>query len=381
MTRKGPLPLLTANQLKLHLSHVIGPTPERDKYDSPVVVLEMSEFEAEHWLAVRQAADKWILKRSRDEEMNKQRSPSGSNGYIIAAAPDDSSKRGPKRRFDWTEQWKCGHSGKYRDERKPDLSPRKRRPNRHHPSVKVGCDAYIFLRKICGQDLVKIEYGWEHDGHEPGTIRDMAGSMLPIRVKEWIDMRANEGLDWKAIKPLLRLDAAIRTKVLSLDVAFPTSDATCSYALEDAGGLTPPDATIPSKLLFYVMARRSESRPPIFEPISAVTLYVRAKECNARSLFPIPIPIPWYQAVVEQRGRLDNFDGNKPLTGSRGSIPPEGVTTRIKRETLLTFRKQIVSKQQRACVGTMMIEYRNRIGWVSHILLKQIPLTRTAAWK
>jgi hypothetical protein len=119
------------------------------------------------------------------------------------------TKGGPKTVYDWTGKWKCGRSGKYRDERNPELSPPKRRPTRHPPDVKVGCDAYIFLRKLCGQDLVRIEYSWEHNGHEAGTIRDKARSMLPLRVKEWIDMRVEEGLDWKAIKPLLRLDAAI----------------------------------------------------------------------------------------------------------------------------------------------------------------------------
>ncbi|KAJ6507586.1 hypothetical protein DFH09DRAFT_943012 [Mycena vulgaris] len=134
----------------------------------------MSESDAEHWLHVRQSADKWITKRSRDEEMNKSRKKT------TATQPyTDATRRGPKRQFDWTEKWLCGHSGKYRDERDTDLSPRK----------------------------LKIEYCWAHDGHEPGTVKDMAGSMLPLRVKEWIESRVAEGLDWKAIKPLLRLDA------------------------------------------------------------------------------------------------------------------------------------------------------------------------------
>ncbi|KAJ6582514.1 hypothetical protein DFH09DRAFT_1309467 [Mycena vulgaris] len=200
MSRKHPAAVLTANQLKLHIAHALGPPPEREKYDSAIITLEMSESDAEPWLHVRQSADKWITKRSRDEEMNKSRKKT------TATQPyTDATRRGPKRQFDWTEKWLCGHSGKYRDERDTDLSPRKRRPNRHHPSVKVNCGAYFFLRKVCGEDRVKIEYCWAHDGHEPGTVKDMAGSMLPLRVKEWIESRVAEGLDWKAIKPLLRL--------------------------------------------------------------------------------------------------------------------------------------------------------------------------------
>ncbi|KAJ7660131.1 hypothetical protein DFH06DRAFT_1472232 [Mycena polygramma] len=174
---------------------------------SPIVVLEYTESDAEHWLQTRLSADKWVLKRSREEDSHKSRKKKSSTPYPDPAT--DVPRRGPKKQFDWTEKWLCGRSGKYRDERKAELSPRKRRPNRHHPSVKVGCDSYIYLRKVHGQDLVKIEYCWEHDGHEPGTIQDMAGSMLPIRVKEWIENRVDEGLDWKAIKPLLRLDALI----------------------------------------------------------------------------------------------------------------------------------------------------------------------------
>jgi hypothetical protein len=44
----------------------------------------------------------------------------------------------------------------------------------------------------------------------------MAGSMLPLRVKEWIENRVAEGLDWKAIKPLLRIDAMILDKVCTV---------------------------------------------------------------------------------------------------------------------------------------------------------------------
>jgi len=73
MTRHGPPPPPTASQLKLSLTDVIGPPPEHDKYSCPIVTIELSESDAEHWLAVRQSADEWVLKRSRDEEMNKQR--------------------------------------------------------------------------------------------------------------------------------------------------------------------------------------------------------------------------------------------------------------------------------------------------------------------
>jgi hypothetical protein len=53
--------------------HTLGPPPEREKYSSPIITLEMTEFAAENWLEARQSSDKWITKRSWDEEMNKNR--------------------------------------------------------------------------------------------------------------------------------------------------------------------------------------------------------------------------------------------------------------------------------------------------------------------
>ncbi|KAJ7238405.1 hypothetical protein C8J57DRAFT_1086881 [Mycena rebaudengoi] len=183
-----PRRALSENQLKLHIMHMLGPPPEREKYSSPIITLEMTEFTAENWFEVRQSSDKWITKCSRDEEMNKNRKKKA------ATQPHDGERRGPKRLYDWTEKWLCGHSGKYRDERDHNLS------------------------LLCGEDRVKIEYCWEHDGHEPGTIKDMAGSMLPLRVKEWIENPVADGLNWKAIKPLLRLDFPESLRITQADV-------------------------------------------------------------------------------------------------------------------------------------------------------------------
>jgi hypothetical protein len=125
--------------------------------------------------------------------------------------PDsDGPRRGAPKQFDWTEHWVCGHSGKYLDERNPDLSPRKRRANRQHGSVKTQCTAFYWLRKVYGQDLVKIEYYGEHEGHEVGTVKEMTESMLPLRVKRWIQSRVDEG---QAIKPMLRIDSEILDQV------------------------------------------------------------------------------------------------------------------------------------------------------------------------
>lgn len=115
-------------------------------------------------------------------------------------------KYGAKKKYDWTEKWKCGHSGMYHDERNNNLSPQKRRPNRRHGTVRVNCSAYIWLRKRVGEGTVEVEYKWQHTGHEIGTVQDMASTRLSNQVKIWLNNRVNEGLDWNSIKPLLRID-------------------------------------------------------------------------------------------------------------------------------------------------------------------------------
>lgn len=135
--------------------------------------------------------------------------------YFKAPYPtgEGRSTRTFSKMYDWSEHLICGHARKHRDERKPDLSPSKRRPNRHHGSVKNGCSAYIKLKKLVNEDKVRIEYAWEHNGHDVSSVKGMAGSMLPRAVKEWIETRVDEGLDWRSIKPLLRLDAEMLTRV------------------------------------------------------------------------------------------------------------------------------------------------------------------------
>lgn len=122
-------------------------------------------------------------------------------------------KKGRPSVYEWTEKWVCDHSGQYRDQRKANLSPSKRRDNRTHGSIKVGCKAHLWFRKRIGQDKIEIEYAWEHSGHTPGSLKDMQESMMSDQVRDWVNTRVNEGLDWRAMKDLLRIDEAILDEV------------------------------------------------------------------------------------------------------------------------------------------------------------------------
>jgi hypothetical protein len=120
---------------------------------------------------------------------------------------------GRPKQFDWVEKFECQGASTYKDQRETDLSPQKRRPNRHLPSVKVGCKALIWLHKVPGQDEVKIEYHWMHKGHEVGSLEDMRRSMLPVAVRQWLKDLVTQGLDWPQIKAKLRLDQDILSRL------------------------------------------------------------------------------------------------------------------------------------------------------------------------
>lgn len=58
-----------------------------------------------------------------------------------------------------------------------------------------------------------MEFQDKHEGHTPGTLRDMASSMLTIHVRQWIEEKVESGLNWKAIKAMLRIDTDILDSV------------------------------------------------------------------------------------------------------------------------------------------------------------------------
>ncbi|KAJ7588710.1 hypothetical protein C8J56DRAFT_785384 [Mycena floridula] len=157
-----------------------------EKYPEAIVRLDLSPIGAEQWLQQRQINVKWNTKRSHDEITNPKRR---SNPKYHTLSDFGTTNCVPKKRYDWTEHWVCGHAGKYRDE------------------------PHFWLRKQVNQDVVEIEYIWEHDGHNVGTLGSMMGSMLPLCVKSWIEDRVQQCLDWKAIKSLLRIDSGMLEEI------------------------------------------------------------------------------------------------------------------------------------------------------------------------
>ena len=126
------------------------------------------------------------------------------------------AKCGVKPRFEWTEKFVCGREGQYCDERDPDMSPRKRhKTGREQDSVKVGCKAHFWLRKRIGSDAIEVTYRWEHTGHVVGSKADFYGSMHCPAVRCWVLDHVEDGLDWPAIKSLIRIDEDLLDRINS----------------------------------------------------------------------------------------------------------------------------------------------------------------------
>jgi hypothetical protein len=69
-------------------------------------------------------------------------------------------------------------------------------------SIKVGCTAKYSKIYICNGQI-KVKYNWKHVNHDPTDPREIIQSRLPTEIREWIEKKVTEGLDWKAIKSLL----------------------------------------------------------------------------------------------------------------------------------------------------------------------------------
>lgn len=124
-------------------------------------------------------------------------------------------------KYKWRERWLCDHSGSYRDRRQSNLSPQKRRKG--CSSKKVGCKASIVARKLCNEDLVEVDWHFQHTGHDPLSMETWSKSMLPTAVKKWIAHRVAEGRDWNSIHDLLRVEPALLDLLDKQSLVLPAS--------------------------------------------------------------------------------------------------------------------------------------------------------------
>lgn len=240
MPRHGPQRPTTAPQLRLDLTRVLG-DPDKPRFTTSP---SQSTFESEEamnaWFDKEKELGNWRVGEKRLTDSKRKRLQKPGKALLLrehddpdavtfeATPPSDASnpandasvqpaappvKKVRVATYEWTEKWICDHAGKPRDQRQVDLSPRKRRPERHHESIKVGCKACIWFRKRVGATSIELEYKWEHTGHEAGSLKDMRESMMSDRVRDWVNTRIDEGLNWNAIKDLIRIDEAVLDEV------------------------------------------------------------------------------------------------------------------------------------------------------------------------
>lgn len=120
-------------------------------------------------------------------------------------------------RYEWTERLECDHAGTYQDKRDPNLPPEKRRTHRRkQASIKVDCKAHIWMRKQVSSEEVHVQYHWRHQNHVYGSLEDFRDSRNSFASRQWINEKVHNGLDWKAVRGLLRLTSESLDAVSSL---------------------------------------------------------------------------------------------------------------------------------------------------------------------
>ncbi|KIJ33259.1 hypothetical protein M422DRAFT_35541, partial [Sphaerobolus stellatus SS14] len=143
------------SQLKL----TIWRTFVTENYPENPHVMHMSHDQWEKWLAEQSVVISW---RSKIKYISKPKSSR-------------------QTKIEWSHRYDCSHAGAYKDRRDPDLSPGKR--HNRAPSNRVQCPARVIVLKPCDSDLLRVEYFWQHENHDPATIKDMRESRNPDAVR------------------------------------------------------------------------------------------------------------------------------------------------------------------------------------------------------
>ncbi|KAF9978548.1 hypothetical protein BGZ73_001967 [Actinomortierella ambigua] len=154
---------------------------DQDEYDLCPKILRLPVDQWESWLEEQQKKCRWNMTRFRSRDK-----PTFARGPTAS---------------EWTREFQCVHAGTYRNRKNPNINPKKKR-NRGK-SIKVECTAFIKMRKMFNEDIVHIEYGWQHKNHSLDVIDEIRNQRLPFDLKAWIRQRVLEGNSWKTVKSIL----------------------------------------------------------------------------------------------------------------------------------------------------------------------------------
>ncbi|KAL9937971.1 hypothetical protein V8E36_003516 [Tilletia maclaganii] len=149
--------------------------------------------------------DNDLFSDSEDEDPQPPGNGDGGNGLNAAGQAAAAAVLLTANLLIWRHRYICDHAG--RPQNKPkngNLSPDKRR--KRLPSIKVGCKAQFNASRPIVEDRVYVKWIFEHTGHDIASLRSVAESRLPHRIRDWLRVRVEEGRDWRAIRNLLRLE-------------------------------------------------------------------------------------------------------------------------------------------------------------------------------
>jgi hypothetical protein len=88
--------------------------------------------------------------------------------------------------------------------------------------------------------MVTITYNWQHDGHIPGSVRDMASSPISAGARNALSRLIENKMDWRSIKHLIRSDQRTLGNIM------------------DSGAPLLESVRIDYNAVYYAMAKRME---------------------------------------------------------------------------------------------------------------------------
>ncbi|KAK9371703.1 uncharacterized protein V1513DRAFT_428285 [Lipomyces chichibuensis] len=173
------------------------------KYDTePIMFYFTTKGELEAWIQEQRLYCNW----------NKH------SGNISSVPRKD--KRQQLNSVDYKLVYYCDHHGHYAPQHKENVSPAKQRHGKE--TIKTNCGARFIAKKFSLSGTIQVEFYWQHNGHEPGSAKDIALSRNNPDVKKWIDAKVSQYYNTHSVKELLRLSESDMAQMLdnNSDVIF-----------------------------------------------------------------------------------------------------------------------------------------------------------------
>ncbi|KAK9233785.1 hypothetical protein V1525DRAFT_436250 [Lipomyces kononenkoae] len=141
-----------------------------------------------------------------------------NSGNINSVVQKDKRQRSDSVNFKLI--YYCDRRGHYSPRHKEGLSPTKKRNGKE--TIKTGCHARFVAKQFSMSGTIQVEFYWKHEGHEPGSAKDIALSRNHPAVKKWIDAKVSQYYNTHSFRELWRLSESELAKVLdsNTDVIF-----------------------------------------------------------------------------------------------------------------------------------------------------------------